>query len=948
MRSRVVVSGTVAAVLFGGLLVVVTVSSAADAADAATQGNKSSAEWIEHASSVGPMGLFDPTNPYDRLPPRGVDPDFECDWRKAAWKYAQKLQPSQPNLRAVFDALQLEQCGESLGGFRPAEPSSLSTFSLPAHASDANTFYVDAVAGSDSNPGTLAKPFRTVLRAVEATRGLPASLQPGTVALRGGVHRFDSTLHLGSSDSGLTLQNYNGEKAIITGALHLGELQWLPFNVTRGNVTWDVHQNTNAVYGAPSTHNASQPVYIYNKTATPEACEAACKNHPRCNVWTWHDSKQKGYELDCFFRTDGVWSTVQQTGHVSGHAYSTSMRQWGQSREGRNIWAAALPHPPAAITGLRVNGERAIRARYPDANPERDLFPKGWISAHTAWFGRLHGDLPQTNIVVDTPNRSFEQDEFQHFVLGIGGTCDSFTPPEGYWCSTNTSGGGAFTYRIPAGLQYSQQLLPHSHAYVNATGAIVQAWRPGHWASWMFEVDGFHPQNESFTWTRGGFQGARGSDSGAEWFIENVFEELDAPNEYYYDARKGALYLYYNGSVGTPPPASGVEATNLKVLISAVAAQADPITNLTIRGLHFRDGALTYMDPHGMPSGGDWGLQRTALVFLEGTEHALVQGCNFTRNDGIALMLSGYNRFATIRDNEIVLNGDSAIAAWGYTDRIDATGGAQPRLSTIANNFVHEMGLYEKQSSAWFQGKTAQTTLSGNIFFNGPRALINFNDGMGGANVVEDNLLFNSCRESSDHGPINSWDRQPFLTRVNTGEASLVPAYTTIGSNFVVANYGADGGCFDTDDGSSFYLVTSNFFVYGGHKSDFNGHNKRSEHNINAYPQVYGPRCLSVPLPDPKLGRQWSEGYSNCTCILADEGGVYLNIDNCDGVTPDTITLILGDNKVYAPNGKVTIQCGKSYTLSEWQAAGYDAGTTVHTAATSKDIIAWAHALLGF
>ena len=31
------------------------------------------------------------------------------------------------------------------------------------------------------------------------------------------------------------------------------------------------------------------------------------------------------------------------------------------------------------------------------------------------------------------------------------------------------------------------------------------------------------------------------------------------------------------------------------------------------------------------------------------------------------------------------------------------------------------------QSSAWFQGKAMQTTLVGNLFFNGPRAGINFN-----------------------------------------------------------------------------------------------------------------------------------------------------------------------------------------------------------------------------
>lgn len=42
------------------------------------------------------------------------------------------------------------------------------------------------------------------------------------------------------------------------------------------------------------------------------------------------------------------------------------------------------------------------------------------------------------------------------------------------------------------------------------------------------------------------------------------------------------------------------------------------------------------------------------------------------------------------------------------------------------------------------------------------RAGINFNDGFGGGNLIESNLLFNTCRESGDHGPFNSWDRQVY------------------------------------------------------------------------------------------------------------------------------------------------------------------------------------------
>ena len=43
--------------------------------------------------------------------------------------------------------------------------------------------------------------------------------------------------------------------------------------------------------------------------------------------------------------------------------------------------------------------------------------------------------------------------------------------------------------------------------------------------------------------------------------------------------------------------------------------------------------------------------------------------------------------------------------------------------------------------------------------------LINTIDGFAGGEVLEDNLLLNYVRESNDHGPFNSWDRQPYVYR---------------------------------------------------------------------------------------------------------------------------------------------------------------------------------------
>ena len=56
------------------------------------------------------------------------------------------------------------------------------------------------------------------------------------------------------------------------------------------------------------------------------------------------------------------------------------------------------------------------------------------------------------------------------------------------------------------------------------------------------------------------------------------------------------------------------EATTTRALLSHVGTKARPAVSLTVRGLTLRDTLRTDLDPHGMPSGGDWALQRNGAA----------------------------------------------------------------------------------------------------------------------------------------------------------------------------------------------------------------------------------------------------------------------------------------------------------------------------------------------
>jgi hypothetical protein len=119
-------------------------------------------------------------------------------------------------------------------------------------------------------------------------------------------------------------------------------------------------------------------------------------------------------------------------------------------------------------------------------------------------------------------------------------------------------------------------------------------------------------------------------------------------------------------------------------------------------------------------------------------------------------MIAGYNRNATVVDCEFAFTGMSAVVTFGNTVQDDATNGEQPWGTVLAYNKVHEIGAYQLQSSAWFTSRATLTRAEGLVVFNIPRAAINFNDACGGGNNVSSVSIFNTCRQSGDHGPMNS------------------------------------------------------------------------------------------------------------------------------------------------------------------------------------------------
>jgi hypothetical protein len=305
----------------------------------------------------------------------------------------------------------------------------------------------------------------------------------------------------------------------------------------------------------------------------------------------------------------------------------------------------------------------------------------------------------------------------------------------------------------------------------------------------MFELDAHDTASSTISFAsqnghvKGGWQGGRGwrptsadvrdaakpgfLGAGA-WAITGVYEALDSPNEYWFDEKERKLYYWPNGTDTHAPPTEELVAVQLKTLFSVKGevkattenatgakmsfAPSKVVRGVTISRLGFRDAADISMEEWGVPSGGDWGLHRGGALFFENTENCTVTHSQFVRLDGNGIFLSGYNRMTMVSDNSFSWIGHSCAVGWGYTNEEDGTDGLQPRYTYLTRNYVREIAIIQKQSSFWNQAKACQTFIEGNIVFNGPRAAINLNDGFGGGSKISNNLIFNMCRETGDHG----------------------------------------------------------------------------------------------------------------------------------------------------------------------------------------------------
>jgi hypothetical protein len=399
----------------------------------------------------------------------------------------------------------------------------------------------------------------------------------------------------------------------------------------------------------------------------------------------------------------------------------------------------------------------------------------------------------------------------------------------------------------------SKQRAAH---WQSPAGGYVHALHASEWGDFHYIITGKNDKNELTL--EGGWQNNRRMGMHEKHrFVENVFEELDTVNEWYYDKKTKTLYYY---------PPDGLDITTAKFETPQIAhlfefkgSEKKPVTNIIIESLALTKTLRTFMQNKEPLLRSDWTIYRGAAVLFDGAVNCALKNCTLTNLGGNAVFFNKYNRSCTVSGCLISNIGASAVCFVGDPNavrspsfeyhqfvplsQIDRAPGPKttnyPAECTVSNNLMFELGYVEKQSAGVQLSMCQSITVSHNTIYDVPRAGINISEGTWGGHIIEYNDVFNTVKESGDHGSFNSWGRDRYwhpnkkildsIVQTNYNLTMLdVVKPITIRNNRMRCDHGWD---IDLDDGSSNYYIYNNLCLNGGIKLR-EGVNRVVENNI--------------------------------------------------------------------------------------------------------------------
>lgn len=386
----------------------------------------------------------------------------------------------------------------------------------------------------------------------------------------------------------------------------------------------------------------------------------------------------------------------------------------------------------------------------------------------------------------------------------------------------------------------------------NPAGGFIHAMHASRWGGYHYRITG--KDAEGNVTYQGGWQNNRRMGMHPEFrMVENVFEELDAPGEWFHDA--AGHRLYFLPVAGTDLAAAEVEAVRLRHLIECADTG-----HLTFQGFVFRHTARTFMDTREPLLRSDWAIYRGGAMVVTRCEHITVRDCEFDQPGGNALFFSNFNRHHRVIGCHLHDCGASGICFVGdpaavrdplfeYSEsqdlaKIDRTPGPKgdnyPADCVVDDCLIHGIGRVERQPAAVQISMSAAITLRDLTIHDCARSGINISEGTWGGHLIEGCDVFDTVLETHDHGSFNSWGRDRYWDKNHRAVSEpavkadpKLPFLDAMKPTVIrLSRWRCDHGWdIDLDDGSSNYQIHDNLLLAGGLKFR-EGYRRHASNNV--------------------------------------------------------------------------------------------------------------------
>jgi hypothetical protein len=415
------------------------------------------------------------------------------------------------------------------------------------------------------------------------------------------------------------------------------------------------------------------------------------------------------------------------------------------------------------------------------------------------------------------------------------------------------------------------QLGDRKDKWRNPQTGIVHCFHSRNWGNMQYRIKGVDFGKRSIIFGEGGWQCQRrigpgkGRGSSSPYYIENIFEELDVPHEWFLDTEKNLLY--FHPPAGVDINKAKIELTTLPRLIEFRGSPENPVHHINIRGLHLTQSQTTFMDEYEDLGRGDWAIHRGGAVYFLGAENCRVEDCRIEQVGGNGIFLDGYNRNVDVTGCLIEDVGESAVCFVGSAKAVrhfmtwsnqgrggeivtDLTPGPKspdyPADCSVSNSILRNVGVYGKQTSAVIVSKAMGIKISHCTIYGIPRAGITFNDGTWGGHVLEHCDIWDTVMETGEHGPFNGWGRDRFWSGLKKDLVFLDAVKTVHIRNNRISNLrpaiSAGNWTIDLDDGCSNYHIYNNLRL-GSTLKLRDGYHRKVYNNIHVSAVPLGWHC---------------------------------------------------------------------------------------------------------